>query len=219
MILNPASNPTGAFYTKTELAALLKIAQERELIVISDEVYSGLVFTNDPFISCGSFPEYEERVIVIQSCSKNFGMTGWRIGFALSSEEMTKKLVDYMGQTMSGTAILSQWAAVSALNHADEVTSYVKMEMEKRRELFFKTIRALFSPQIEATPSSLYAFIALKELGVTVEAPQFCQEALIKANIALVPGEAFGEPGYVRFAFTSQEDEILKGLTSLRMWL
>lgn len=83
LILNNASNPTGALYTQSELIHLLQVAEEHNLLVISDEVYSELTYDGHHYVSCGSLPQFRERVIIIQSCSKNFSMTGWRVGFIL----------------------------------------------------------------------------------------------------------------------------------------
>lgn len=92
LILNNACNPTGVLYSKQEISDILAIAKKHDLIVISDEVYSGLVYEEPGFISCGAFPEHRERVLIVQSCSKNFGMTGWRVGFVLGPEDIHQAL-------------------------------------------------------------------------------------------------------------------------------
>lgn len=129
LILNNASNPTGTLYTKEELKEILDFAEKNNLIVISDEVYSGLVYTGQPYISCGSFEQYRERVFVIQSCSKSFAMTGWRVGFVFGDSGIIKVLTTLQGQSTTGTSIISQYAAVAAIENAKTITPAVNTAM------------------------------------------------------------------------------------------
>lgn len=207
LILNNACNPTGALYTRRELAALLKIAQEANLTVLSDEVYSELVFTEEPFISCASFPEHRSHTLVIESCSKNFGMPGWRVGFAFGPAPLIAHMAALQSHSTTGTSFLSQKAAIGALRHADAVSTYVRDAMRQRRACF---INAFLSP-IDPPPAALYYFAKIQGDSLS-----FCQKALEESHVALVPGSSFGMEGYVRFAFTETEAEILRGLTALQ---
>lgn len=213
LIFNNACNPTGVIYTKQEISDILAIAQKFDLIVISDEVYSGLVYDEAGFISCGSFPEHRERVLIIQSCSKNFGMTGWRVGFVLGPENIIQRLAILQSQSTTGVGVMSQWGAIGALENAEEVNSYVKEAMRKRRDMFINTYDSLFPLPIGKIPSALYAFAPLS--GKTDSAP-FCERLITRHNIALVPGSAFGVEGYLRFAFSESEEEIYEGLHVLK---
>ncbi|EKE08661.1 MAG: hypothetical protein ACD_17C00063G0004 [uncultured bacterium] len=210
LILNNACNPTGALYTRKEIAELLLVTKEADLTVISDEVYSELVFDNAEFVSCSSFPEHRSRVIVIESCSKNFGMAGWRVGFAFGPKEIITNMIALQSQSTTGTSLISQKAAIGALLHADAVSTYVREAMDLRRKLFFKTFNRLFSTKIVPAPSSLYFFAKIGENSV-----KLCEQILDKSRVALVPGIGFGMEGYARFAFTEKEDEIVKGLEAL----
>lgn len=218
LILNNACNPTGVLYTRQEIGDILAAAKELGLVVISDEVYSGLVYEEPGFISCGAFPEYQENVLIVQSCSKNFGMTGWRVGFVLGSEIIIRKLVSLQSQSTTGVSLISQWAAIGALENAQEVNFYVKNAMRKRRDLFITTYNSLFSLPIREIRSALYAFVPLNSLGIqnTTHSVAFCEKVMASANIALVPGSAFGVEGYVRFAFSESEEDIYKGLHLLK---
>ena len=144
LLFNNACNPTGTLYSEAEIGELLEVAKTRGLIVISDEVYSGLVYGQSRFISCGAFPEHRKRVLVIQSCSKNFAMTGWRIGFILAEESFIKQIAALQSNTATGVCLASQWAAVGALENADEVNAYVKEAMRRRRDVFINTFSTLF---------------------------------------------------------------------------
>lgn len=218
LLFNNACNPTGTLYTRQEVKAILDAAKEAGLFVVSDEVYSGLVHAGE-FVSCGSFPEHESRVSLVQSCSKNFAMAGWRIGFAIASEEITKRLKALMTQTTSGCATATQWAAVGALEHYEEVNGYVKQAMQKRRDCFYDTFDKLFT-KLERPQSGIYAFVPLTLFGKKGETTSiaFCERAIDEANVAIVPGLYFGSEGFVRFAFSDTEESIAQGLLALAKW-
>ncbi len=212
LLLNNACNPTGALYSKDELAKLLHVASEANLTVISDEVYSELVFEGHSFVSCSSFPQHRSRTIVIESCSKNFAMAGWRVGFAFGPAEMISNMIALQSQSTTGTALISQKAAIGALLHADTVSSYVRQAMQRSRKLFFDTWNRLFSTNVTPAPSALYFFTKIQE----EDSVAFCKQLLDSSHVALVPGIGFGMEKHVRFAFTDQEDELLKGLEALK---
>lgn len=218
LIFNNACNPTGVLYTKREISDILAIAKKFGLIVISDEVYSGLVYEEPGFISSGSFPEHRERILIVQSCSKNFGMTGWRVGFVLGPEDVIKRLAVLQSQSTTGVSVISQWGAVGALENAEEVNSYVKESMRKRKDLFVSSYHSLFPTPIEKIKSALYAFVPLSSMGVQnmTDSVAFSELLIASDNIALVPGTAFGVDGYVRFAFSEQEENIHQGLHVLK---
>jgi len=217
IILNNACNPTGALYSREEIADLLKFAKQHDLFVISDEVYSEINYTHHPFISCGFFPEYKERIAVVQSCSKNFGMTGWRIGFIFTQPTLLQKLAILQSQSLTTTSIVSQWGALGAVEHAREVSLYVKKAMQKRRDLFLDSFKQRFGISLTPPTSAIYQFISLEELNVIQhDSVLFCEKLLQEANVALTPGLAFGQEGYVRFAFSEKEEEIVKGVNALK---
>jgi len=217
LILNNACNPTGALYSKEELQALLQVAADANLTVISDEVYSGIVYDEEKFISCGAFPEHKERVLVIQSCSKNFGMTGWRVGFAFGPKELIAEMGALQSQSTTGTSILSQWAAIGALKNAEEVMREVQIIMQRRRDLFIDTFNQLFACNIPKPASAIYAFVPLSIFGIQgTNCKQTAEKWMKEAGIACVQGSAFGMPGYMRFAFTENEEVLVEGLKALR---
>lgn len=220
LILNNASNPTGTVYTKDEIRGILEFAHKKDLTVISDEVYSELVYTGQPYISCGSFPEYADHVCVIQSCSKSFAMTGWRVGYTFAPPEIIKVLTMLQGQSTTGTSSISQWAAVTAFQNAPEINRYVRKAMQSRRDTFYTTLNKLFDQSITPPDSSLYAFIPLAVFGIEHnDSVKFCEDMLRNANVSAAPGKAFGQEGYLRFAFGEKEEELIGGLESLAQYL
>ncbi len=214
LILNNAGNPTGTLYSEQELSALLKAAEEADLFVISDEVYSGIVYDGHRFFSCG--PLAKERALVVQSCSKNFAMTGWRVGFAFGPENLIRQMIALQGQSTTGPSTVSQWAALAALKNHTEITSFVRNAMQKRRDLFYKLFQELFQCRLEMPVASIYAFIPLSIFRTSLNSDEFCAALMDKANIACVPGIAFGAEGYFRMAYSETEIGIREGLIALK---
>ena len=220
VLLNNGGNPTGVLYSRDEIRALLQFAKERSLIVVSDEVYSGLTYDGHEYVSAGSFPEYRESVVIVQSCSKHFAMTGWRVGFVFAPKEIIEVLTTLQGQSTSGTSSISQWAGFAAIQHAETLVQMVQREMEGRRDLFMETLSQHFKNVFSPPAAGLYAFISMKDLGVqSVDDVMFCKRTLEEGNIALVPGSAFGAPGYVRSSFGGQKDDIRSGIVALEKYL
>lgn len=209
LILNSAGNPTGALYSRTLLEKILREAHRRGVVVLSDEVYSGLVYEG-AFVSCGSFPEYRDSVAVVNSCSKNFAMTGWRVGFLFAPEELVSTVTMISSQSTSGASIVSQYAALGAIEHADEVIATVREAMRVRRDLFAKA-------GLPVALAGLYSFISLASLGhAEQDSTVFCERLMRDRSIASVPGSAFGAEGYVRFAFGETKAELSVALEVLK---
>ncbi len=234
LFFNNAGNPTGVLYTRDEVKEILEWAQKNEVLVVSDEVYSGLVYSDTPssvpalngegsvtatFVSCGSFPEYQDNVVVVQSCSKHFAMTGWRVGFVFGPEEIIKILTNIQSQSTTGTSSISQWAAVGAFEHASEIIPWVSSEMKKRRDTLLTALKEHLTIEMEV-PAGLYVFVSMKDLGVSeIDSVKFCTELLEKANVALVPGAPFGAEGYVRMSFGETETELQEAVEALAKYL
>ncbi len=218
LIFNNGSNPCGTLYTKDEVEKILHVAQEKNIFVISDEVYSGLVYDDHRYISAGLFPEYKKNISVVQSCSKNFGMTGWRVGFLFAPKEVIDIISMLQSQSTTGTSTISQWAALAAVENARTIIPVIKQEMQARRDVFVKLFKEYFGIAIEAPPAALYTFLPLNLFGKETNSEAFCLRLLEEANVASVPGSAFGQEGYVRFSFGETEEQISKGVEALAKW-
>jgi aspartate/methionine/tyrosine aminotransferase len=220
LILNNAGNPTGVLYTLEEIKNILSVAEKNNLLVISDEVYSGLTFDDNKFISCASFPEWKNRVVVIQSCSKHFAMTGWRVGFVFGPKEIIDRVIIVQGQSTTGTSSISQWAALAALENSETIMLEIKNEMQKRRDVFIEGFEKYLAVSLDYPKSGLYSFFPLDALGVSEQNDEkFCLEILEKGNIAFVPGSAFGIPGYIRASFGGLVEDIERALVALEKYL
>ncbi len=220
LFINNASNPTGVLYSKEELIEILRIARQHGILVISDEVYGSLVYGEETYYSCAGFTEFADNVVVVQSMSKHFGMTGWRVGFVFADQEIIKRLITLQGQSTSGTSTISQWAAVAAFENAERVIQSVKNAVRARRDIFVDTFSSLFDTNLSKPKSAFYFFVSLEALGVdTDDSFAFCRKVLEEADVALVPGVAFGKEGYVRMSFGGHEKDIVEALQVLREYL
>lgn len=206
-LFNNGCNPTGALYSQEEVSSLLKAAHDVGLYVVSDEVYSEIVYDGAKYISCASFPEYRSIAVIVESCSKNFAMAGYRVGFAFAEAGIIKNMIAVQSQATTGTSFISQRAAIGALRHSNEASALVREAMDRRRQLFFRTYNELFGTSFKPAASTLYFFVKIKGT---------CEEILKKEHVALVPGAAFGMEGYARFAFSESEEDIVEGLKAFK---
>ncbi len=218
LIFNNGSNPCGTLYEQDEVEKILHVAQERNVFVISDEVYSGLVYDDQSYISAGSFSAYKKNIAVVQSCSKNFGMTGWRVGFLFAPKEVIDIISMLQSQSTTGTSTISQWAALAAVQNAKDIIPAIKKEMQRRRDVFTELFQKHFQKNIAVSPSALYSFLPLTLFGSEKNSEIFCLKLLEEGNVASVPGCAFGQEGYVRFSFGEREEQIQKGVEALARW-
>ncbi len=220
LILNNGSNPTGVLYTREELEKILEWCSEKDIIVISDEVYSGLVYDGGEYNSCGSFGKLSNNVVVVQSCSKNFAMTGWRVGFVFAPVEIVRTLIKLQSQSITSTSGISQWAALGAIENADQIVSEIRTEMQIRRDVLVQARNKFFGRELYTPQSSLYAFWPINSFGVNdAESVRFCERVLEEGNVAMVPGKAFGQDGYVRVSFGETTDELEEAMEALRRYL
>lgn len=208
LIFNNGSNPTGALYTKSELEPIVTWSKNHELLVISDEVYSGLTYDEQKFISWGSFADTKERLVLIQSCSKHFAMTGWRVGLVFAPKKVIQTLATIQSQSTTGTSSISQWVALAALEHHQEIMPAIQSTLERRRDVFVDTVSSLFGSSFLKPSCGLYTFWRLSDFGINESSTDFCEYLIKECNIAAVPGLAFGAEGYIRFSFGETELEL-----------
>ena len=208
LVINSPSNPTGNCLTVETMEKIAEIAEKYDLIVISDDIYTAFSYQN-PFVPFASLPGMQERTIIINSFSKNFTMTGWRVGNIIAPDYIIK-IVQQINENVVFTApSMSQRAAIFALQHRDEVQP--PMIEEYRKRMFYAAERINEIPKMSVIyppKGSFYLFINIKEMGMSsVEAADFI---LQKAHVLMLPGDAFGKcgEGYVRIACTVNIDTL-----------
>jgi aspartate aminotransferase len=216
LLLCSPSNPTGSCYTRAELEALADIAIERDLFVVSDEIYERLVYDGAPF---ASFPTLREgladRTIVINGVSKTYAMTGWRVGWTLAPENVSKKMASLQSQETSNPCSVSQYAALAAVSGDQSCVDAMRAEFEKRRDYVAGRIAEIPGMTCGKMGGAFYAFFNVQKFlgreynGVKVETSQdWCMALLEQKKVATVMGSAFGAEGYARASFAASMDDL-----------
>jgi len=231
MMLNNPSNPTGATYPIDKLQALADVAVERDIMVLSDEIYEKLLYAGSEFRCFATLgPEVAKRTILVSGVSKAYAMTGWRIGWTIGPVDVIKAMDNLQSQETSNPCSVSQFAAVEALNGPQESVEAMRVEFEKRRNYVMERMRPWrdrFGVTFAEPGGAFYAFFNVssrfgKPLAgghVVSNATDFCTALLEQAHVALVTGDAFGAEGYVRLSFATSMDVIKAGLDRIEAFL
>ena len=223
IILCSPSNPTGAAYAEAELRALAKVLADTDAYVIADEIYGDLVYDGFEHVSLGKLaPELGERLIVIDGVSKTYAMTGWRVGWAISSPAVAKAMSKVQGQSTTNPTAVAQAAAEAALLGPRDEVRQMRDVFAARRTRMVEGLNKI--PGIScATPrGAFYAFpdvtglFGIKHQGrALATATDVAMWQLDVCGIAAVPGDAFGAPGYIRFTYAAAESVIDEALEVL----
>lgn len=222
-IFNSPSNPTGAVYSRDEIAAIGKVLLEKGVWCLSDEIYEKLLYDDLSHESIAAVvPEMKARTIVVNGHSKAYAMTGWRIGYAAGPAEIIKAASSMQSHTTSNPASISQAAATAALAGGKEVVEERRREFERRRDRIVEGLRAIPGVKLPVAPQgAFYVFPDVSELygkGSFADAKgsvDFAKICLEKVHVAVVPGEAFGEDSCVRLSYATNMESIEEGLRRL----
>ncbi len=221
MILCTPVNPTGAVYSRAELKALAEWTTSRGMWLICDEIYRRIHYGSGPAPSVLDLPdELLQRVVVIYGASKAYAMTGWRVGVALAPRPVAKAMVALQTHVTSGASQPAQWAAAAAFGD-DRVEADVAAMVEafrRRRNLVVSYFRQ-YLPGVEFVDplGAFYFFFRVDQYfnGGISSAADFCQQLMASEGVALVPGDAFGDPRWVRLSFAASEKDLSRGLERL----
>ncbi len=223
LILNNPSNPTGVVWEKEELEEIAQLAKERDLIIISDEIYEHLVYDGAQIKSIATFPGMKERTIVINGVSKTFSMTGWRIGYAAGPREAIEAMGRLQDHSTSNPTSISQRAAEKALTSDFTLVKEMVEKFNERRKLMMQHLREIPSVTFPTPRGAFYIFANFSSyLGKNYKGKplndslQLTELLLEEAQIACVPGIAFGMEGYLRFSYATSEKNIEKGMERLK---
>jgi aspartate aminotransferase len=216
-------NPTGSVYTRAELEALAKIVVDRGLYVISDEVYEKLVFGATPHVSIGSLgPAMAERTILVNSCSKTYSMTGWRIGYAAGPRDVIDGAAKIQSQSTSNPTSIAQYAALAAFQGDASFLDGWIAEYRKRRDVIIRLIRAIPGLSVVEPEGAFYAFprvsalFGRKSKSRTLATSVDVAEYLIdEARVAVVPGAGFGSDDHIRLSYATSMDKIMEGMARI----
>ncbi len=227
IILNNPSNPTGMMYSKSELETLAKVCVEKDLYVISDEIYYCLAYDNLEFTSFASLGrDVKERTILINGVSKSYAMTGWRVGYAAAGEPIAKVMANYLSHSTGAPSSVSQWAAVEAMAGPQEDVEEMRREFEARRDYIVERMNAIPGVSCIKPQGAFYVMMNVEKLlgrtlgGVTIQdGDDFAKAFLEKALVAVVPCSGFGAPTFVRWSYATSLGNIKEGLDRLEKFL
>jgi aspartate aminotransferase len=223
LVLNSPCNPTGGVVPPDEFARILAVCKKHSIWLMGDECYSHFTYEPHKPYSISSAAGSRENVIIIGSVSKTFAMTGWRIGYTLGPETLIQALIKLQSQSTSNATSIAQYAALEAMRGTMETVPVMLAEYAKRRKRIVEGLRAISGVTCEWPGGAFYAFPNISaHLSSSSGRPALaktCTEIskmlLEKARVAVVPGEAFGAPGYLRFSYATSIERIDEGLRRL----
>ena len=220
VIINSPSNPTGAIYSSEELQALTEVALEAGIYIMSDEIYEYLLYDGVRHVSPASFSkEAAASVITTAGFSKTFSMTGWRLGTLMAPPAIAKAVASLQSQTSSNATTFAQYGALAAMENWDQSMGAVKDMLEvfdRRRIKLLEGLQAIEGLECARAQGAFYLFPNIEKLGLG--AADFAARLLEKEKVAVVPGEGFGAPGYMRLSYATSDDVIEKGLGRLKQF-
>ena len=211
LIMNTPGNPTGSVYTREELEAIVNVAAEEDIYVLSDEIYEKLVYDDAKHVSIGSLSkEAYDLTITVNGFSKSYAMTGWRLGYLAAPDAVSRAVDSIQSHTSSNPSSFSQYGAVAALKGDQQPLADMREEFEMRRNYMFDRLSKISNVTAIKPQGAFYILVNISQLGLTSQ--NFADRLLSKANVAVVPGAAFGDDRTVRFSYATSLDVIKKGL-------
>lgn len=222
VVVNSPNNPTGAVYTREELDALAAVAAEADLWIVTDELYEHLIYEGEHVSIAALRPEYRQRTILINGVSKAYAMTGWRIGWAAAPRPVAKAMAAIQSQATSAVNSIAQKAAVAALTGPQDDVAAMREEYRRRRDLLVEGLSNLPGIAVERPAGAFYVYPSVRGLlgreigGRRVDDDVALAEVLLEAaRIAVVPGTAFGTPGYLRLSYATARSDLEEALRRL----
>ena len=213
IVLISPNNPTGCIYNEASLQAVAELAQEKGIYVICDDVYNQLAYTDQfqRFAVC--YPDLKENIIVIDSFSKPYAMTGWRLGWLMAEQAVKQQIQKVHQYSVVSVTSFTQKACVTALQ--SDITA-MQQSYQKRRDLVYNRLCEM-GMKVNKPEGAFYIFPSIEQYGLSSE--EFCTRLIQQAGVATVPGSCFGCEGYIRLSYCCAEQELQKGLDRLEQFL
>ncbi|HOK01784.1 MAG TPA: pyridoxal phosphate-dependent aminotransferase [Spirochaetota bacterium] len=230
VVINSPSNPTGAAYTRHELEELARVLEDKDLIIISDDIYETIVYDGFKFFNIANISEkIKEKTIVLNGVSKTYAMTGWRIGYAAGNSDIIKKMDILQGQSTSNPTTISQWAAVEALSGDQSVLDHMLVAFDRRRNFVVDGLNNIPGLKCYKPEGAFYAFPDCSEVYKLkgwskvsekykddYKSSSLCAYLMEEARTAVVPGIGFGNDNYFRISFATSDEKLKEGLKRIK---
>ncbi|HBI60364.1 MAG TPA: pyridoxal phosphate-dependent aminotransferase [Lachnospiraceae bacterium] len=217
LVLPFPNNPTGAIMTREDLQDIVDVVIEKDLYVVSDEIYSELTYGSH-HVSIAEFPGMRERTIVINGFSKSYAMTGWRLGYACGPKKILEQMLKIHQFAIMCAPTTSQYAAIEALRNGDDDVEKMRTAYNERRNFLMKTFRDMGLRCFEPF-GAFYVFPCIREFGMTSET--FANRLLREEKVAVVPGTAFGAcgEGFLRISYAYSIEDLKEALSRLKAFI
>ena len=213
-VLNSPSNPTGTVYTPEEIRSLARVLIDRDLWVVSDEIYENILYDRAEHLSIGAVsPEMFERTITSNGFAKSYSMTGWRVGYAAAPVELIKAMTKIQGHSTSNVCTFAQYGAIAALESSQDCVKEMVIAFAERREVMYRGIQAIPRLSCLKPYGAFYLFIDISATGL--KSLDFCDRLLESQHVAAIPGIAFGADNCIRLSYATDMPTINKGLERL----
>lgn len=208
IVLNSPNNPSGAIIPKQTLERIAELARERDIAVLSDEIYDELVYDGKRSETIAACPDMKDRTIVINGMSKRFAMTGWRLGWAIGPQHVISQMVKMTENIVACAPLPAQYAAIEALTGNTD-NAYIREEFQRRRDVIYHGINAIPLLSCGHTPATFYTLVDIRKTGM--KDYDFVMKLLDSQRVATVHGSAYGGPdynGFIRLAFTMNTERL-----------
>ncbi|MBE9213249.1 pyridoxal phosphate-dependent aminotransferase [Plectonema cf. radiosum LEGE 06105] len=217
-VLNSPSNPTGMVYTPEEIKALAQVIVEKDILVVSDEIYEKILYDGAKHLSIGSLnDEIFARTIVSNGFAKGYSMTGWRLGYLAAPVELIKAATTVQGHSTSNVCTFAQYGAIAALEGSQECVEEMRQAFAKRREVMLERINAIPGLKCSQPDGAFYLFPDISKTGLT--SLEFCNALLEEHQVAVIPGVAFGADNNIRLSYATDMATIEKGMDRLEKFV
>ncbi len=215
IIVNSPGNPTGGILSVEDLEFIADIAKENDIMVLSDEIYSRIIYDGE-FHSIASLPGMKERTIILDGFSKTYAMTGWRLGYSVSNKELAKNFVKLATNSFSCVTTFVQIAGIEALKGPQDAVEEMRKKYEERRNLIIKGLNEIPGFRVKMPKGAFYAFPNIEETGKSSK--ELSDYLLNEAGVATLPGTSFGKygEGFIRFSYATSLENIEEGLKRVK---
>ena len=217
IVVNSPNNPSGYIYKDSFLKELAEMASANNILIFDDEAYRSLVYDGE-FPSLANYCKKED-IVIINSFSKEFAMTGWRVGYVVAEEDFINTVVKFQQNIAVCVSTPNQNAAIEAITNKDKYAGGIKDVFQKRRDVLTRELNKIDKLKFQAPAGTFYAFIDISK--TKMNSKFFCFDLLEKQHVAVIPGVAFGEAfdNYIRLAFTLSEDKIIEGISRIKNYI
>ncbi|QHT46842.1 pyridoxal phosphate-dependent aminotransferase [Bacillus sp. SB49] len=223
VIINSPSNPTGMMYSKDELEALGSVCEENDILIISDEIYEKLIYTDEQHVSIAQISDaLYDRTVIINGVSKSHSMTGWRIGFAAGNKDIIKAMSNLASHSTSNPTSIAQYAALAAYTGSEEKVEEMKEAFKERLDVLYQRLVEVPGVTCVKPQGAFYLFPNVKqaaEQGGFGNVDEWVKALLDEEKVALVPGSGFGSPDNVRLSYATSLDQLEKAAERIKRFV